>query len=52
MLVPALLQPVSAVHQITSSSVTVSQYQAETRQVKRPRAECVTPFGSPVDPDV
>ena len=50
--VPALDQPVSAVHQIMSDSVSVSQYQAETRQVKMARDACNTPFGLPVDPDV
>ncbi len=32
--------------------VSVSQYQAETRQANSPRAAWVTPFGSPVEPEV
>ena len=49
---PALLQPVSAVHHIRSSGRRSSQYHADTRHAQIARAACVTPFGLPVEPDV
>src|SRR5205807_9900648 len=52
MLVPALLQPVSAVHHIRSDSVSAGQYHAETRQANSARLAWVTPFGLPVEPEV
>src|SRR3546814_3793307 len=52
MLVPALLQPVSAVHQVTSSGRKPCQYRAETCQAHKAREACSTPFGLPVEPEV
>ena len=48
----ALRLAVSAVHHIRSLGFRSSQYHADTRHAQIVRAPWVTPFGSPVEPEV